>query len=152
MTELVVQVPNDELVVHPQDDDMVISVKTDAVYRVSLVVGIVGPQGPPGSSAGAPAYREVTAAGDIDVETDDFIIGVNKTVGAATTVNFPPSADRDGSAVILKDIKGDAGTNPITPAFDGGELCDGLSGSSFVINVNYGTIAFYPRDNGWYTL
>lgn len=97
-------------------------------------------------------YREVTAAGDVTVQTSDRVIGVNKTVGAATNVNLGLAALRYGTPITVKDVKGDAGTNNITPVFSGGELCDGLAAASFVIAVNYAWVTFYPRSGGWFTL
>jgi hypothetical protein len=57
--------------------------------------------------------RVVTAAGAVTVATSDYYIGVNKTVGAATTVNLP-AAPTTGTTFIIKDEKGDAATNNIT--------------------------------------
>lgn len=103
-----------------------------------------------GSVQGAPAYREVIAAGTVTVGPTDYIVGINKTVGAATAVTVPLAANRSGVPVVIKDIKGDAATNPITPAFTGGEMCDGQPGSSFVISTNFGFVKFYPRTGGYY--
>lgn len=97
-------------------------------------------------------YREVTAAGAVTVADTDVIVGINKTVGAATTVNIPLAANRGGQRVVIKDIKGDANVNPITPAFTGGELCDGLAGSAFQITTPYGWVAFYPRSGAYHSL
>lgn len=104
------------------------------------------------ASGTIPYYREVTAAGNITVGADDSIIGVNKTSGAATDVALGLSSARNGHPVTIKDVKGDAATNNITFTFAGGETCDGLSSSSFTINVNYGSRTFYPRTGGWFTL
>jgi hypothetical protein len=104
------------------------------------------------SIAAVPAYREVTDAGDVTVDGDDEIIGINKTVGAATNVNMGLAADRDGVPVVLKDIKGDANVNNITPVFSGGELCDGLTGAQVKIVNKNGARKFYPRTGGWYLL
>lgn len=109
--------------------------------------------GEPGAVAGDVSVREITAAGAVAVAVGDEIILLNKTVGAATNVNFPAAASYTGSGLTIKDIKGDAGTNNITPVFDGAETCDGLSGASFVIDINYGEQGVFrplPSGSGWY--
>lgn len=57
--------------------------------------------------------RVVAAAGAITVTTADYTIIVNKSVGAATTVNLPASP-ATGLTFVIKDGKGDANTNNIT--------------------------------------
>jgi len=98
------------------------------------------------------AYREVTVAGDITVGVSDQIIGVNKTVGQATNVLLGTAAARAGVPVTIKDIKGDAATNNITPVASGGELCDGRPLSDFAITTNFGTAKLYPRLGAWYSI
>lgn len=97
---------------------------------------------------GGSVTRTVNAAGDIDVLASDNVVIVKKTVGAATNVNVPPAAERSGSDVVIKDGKGDANTNPITPVFDGSELCDGLAGTSYQITTPYGWVKFSPLPDG----
>lgn len=58
--------------------------------------------------------RVVTVAGAITAATTDHVIEVNKTVGAATTVNMPSCASNAGLVYIIIDGKGDAATNNIT--------------------------------------
>lgn len=57
--------------------------------------------------------RVVTAAGVVTVATTDYIVTVNKTVGAVTTVNLP-GTPTTGTAFVIHDGKGDAATNNIT--------------------------------------
>ncbi len=80
------------------------------------------------------AVRVVSAAGAVTVTTADYIVVVNKTVGAATTVNLPATP---GSAdvYIIKDGKGDAGANNITITPAAGNI-DGAGTS--VISTNFG--------------
>jgi hypothetical protein len=79
--------------------------------------------------------------------TDTRIL-VNKTVGSATSVVLLSSASYS-QPVLVKDLKGDAGTNNITITFSGGQLFDGLS--SIVINNPYGYIWLNPlAAGGWY--
>lgn len=66
------------------------------------------------SSGNILAVRVVIAAGAITVNAStDYVIVVNKTTGAATTVNLP-SSPATGLSFIIKDGKGDANTNNIT--------------------------------------
>lgn len=101
--------------------------------------------------AGGYAARLVTAAGDVDVGATDVDLIINKTVGEATTVNCGPAADRNGAEIFIKDGKGDADSNPITPAFDGSETCDGNAGTAYQITTPYGFVRFAPLpDNSGY--
>jgi len=54
--------------------------------------------------------------------------------------------------ILIKDLKGDAATNPITINFTGGELCDGLTSGQISIQNPYGwvTIAPVPGASAWY--
>jgi len=76
--------------------------------------------------------RNVTAAGAITVTSADYIVLVNKTSGAATTVNLP--AGVDGTTFVIKDMKGDAATNNITITPASGNI-DGAA--TKVLNINY---------------
>jgi hypothetical protein len=88
--------------------------------------------------------RIVTAAGDASfAETEEMLI-INKTVGAASNVNIPDASTRVLD-VMIKDGKGDADTNNITPVFTGGQTCDGLTGSSSPGNLKITT----PRGMLW---
>lgn len=78
--------------------------------------------------------RVVTAAGAVTVARTDYIIVVNKTVGAATTVNLP-AAPVVGEMFIIKDGRGDAGANNITITPAAGNI-DGAG--TLVINTNFG--------------
>lgn len=92
--------------------------------------------------------REHIAAGAATVLPTDVILLINKTVGEATSALVPLSSTRAGSPVIIKDAKGDANINPITPAFSGGELCDELDGSKYQITTPYGWVRFDPLPSG----
>lgn len=93
------------------------------------------------------ASRTATAAGAVAVSgTTDFIVCVNKTVAAATTVNLPagPSA---GDTYVIADCKGDAATNNITVTPPAGAI-DGAS--TFVINTAFAAQGFtYMGSNFW---
>jgi hypothetical protein len=91
------------------------------------------------------AVRVVTAAGAITVTTSDYIICVNKTTGAATTVNLPASPGV-GDIYIIKDCKGDASTNNITVTPASGNI-DGSA--TFVINVSRQSAGIFYDGSQW---
>ena len=91
------------------------------------------------------AVRVVTAAGAVTVATTDDIIVVNKTVGAATTVNLV-SSPATGAMVTVKDGKGDAGTNNITITPASGNI-DGAG--TFVMATNYESLTFVYNGTQW---
>jgi hypothetical protein len=75
--------------------------------------------------------RTVTAAGAVTVTTADYTVYINKTVGAATTVNLPASP-ATGLEFRFKDLKGDANVNNITLTPASGTI-DGAA--TYVMNV-----------------
>lgn len=89
--------------------------------------------------------RVVTAAGAVTVTTSDYTIVVNKTVGAATTVNLPASP-LTGTVFYVKDGKGDAATNNITLTPAAGNI-DGAG--TLVINANYGGYQLVYNGTAW---
>ena len=89
--------------------------------------------------------RVHTAAGAVTVAADDCIIVVNKTSGAATTVNLP-SSPATGRVVVIKDGKADANTNNITLTPASGNI-DGAA--TFVINVNRASITCVYNGSEW---
>lgn len=96
--------------------------------------------------------REVIAAGvvTIDAEDADDIL-INKTVGAATTVNLPLSASRTKPVKII-DGKGDASTNNITIVPQTGEKIYGTVDYQPIIRGNGGSLQLTPKADGtgWY--
>lgn len=91
------------------------------------------------------AVRVVTAAGAVTVATSDYVVVVNKTSGAATTVNLP-SSPSTGDCYIVKDGKGDAVTNNLTLTPASGNI-DGAS--TFVMKVNYESITVVYNGTQW---
>jgi len=90
--------------------------------------------------------RVVTAAGAVAVNaSSDHIVIVNKTVGAATTVNLPASPST-GLEMIIKDGKGDAAANNITVTPAAGNI-DGAG--TYVINTNYGVVQLVYNGTIW---
>lgn len=88
--------------------------------------------------------RVVTAAGAITVTSADYIVIVNKTVGAATAISFPSGVTN--TVFIVKDGKGDANANNITITPAAGNV-DGSS--TYVINANYGSATFVYNGTQW---
>jgi hypothetical protein len=85
------------------------------------------------------------------VKTNDTRIFFNKTVGAASYLTFPlASTMAYPFEILVKDRKGDAGTNAITASFTGGQTCDGLT--TIIINNPYGWFKIAPQadGSGWY--
>lgn len=91
--------------------------------------------------------RVVIAAGAITGTLQDGVICVNKTSGAATTVNL--AAGYVGEHLTVKDCKGDAATNNITVTPASGNI-DGSA--TYVINTNYGAWLGEFMNSQWYTV
>lgn len=90
----------------------------------------------------------VTSGASYNSVVTDTRILVNKTVGSATSIVLALSAGYQ-LPVLVKDLKRDADSNPITVTFSGGQTMDGLS--SVVINNPAGYFWFNPlAAGGWY--
>lgn len=89
--------------------------------------------------------RSVTAAGAITVSAvTDYYIGVNKTVGAATTVNLP--AGVTGLTFVIKDEKGDAAINNITIIPAAGNIDNA---GTKVLNLNLQSATLFYNGTQW---
>lgn len=97
------------------------------------------------SSTVKAAVRVVTAAGAITHVSTDNIIVVNKTVGAATTVNLMASPTT-GQTVTIKDGKGDALNNNITIVPNAGTV-DGAT--NVVLQANYVEVVLFYNGTEW---
>lgn len=109
------------------------------------------------NSAAAAATRVSvhSAAGVANFGAEVETLVIKKAVGAATAVTIPLAADRANRLdVIIKDGKGDADTNNITPTFSGSDNCDGLTGASLVITTRYGMLWLrpYPDGSGYFQM
>ena len=94
----------------------------------------------------------VTSGATYNALTTDTAILVDKTIGSATSVVMPAAGTMlYGQRVLIKDVKGDAATNPITITFSGGQLCDGEA--TIIINNAFGWIyitPLLPAGTSWY--
>ena len=86
-----------------------------------------------------------TSAGNYDVTSSDMVVVINKASGAATTVNLPDSPST-GRLVIVKDGKGDAGSNNIT--IDG-QSKDIDGAGTIAISSNYGVSRVVYNGTQW---
>ena len=91
------------------------------------------------------AVRVVTASGAVTVAVTDYLIVVNKTVAAATTVNLYATPGV-GSSLIIKDGKGDANVNNITITPAAG-LIDGSA--SYVLVASYQAATLVYNGTSW---
>ncbi len=91
--------------------------------------------------------RVVTAAGAATLTSADYIVILNKTVGAATVVNLP--AGVTNTIFIIKDGKGDAAANNITVTPAAGNI-DGSG--TYVISANYGVVRLVYNGTSWSTI
>lgn len=90
--------------------------------------------------------RVVTGAGSVTVSaTTDYVVIVNKSSGAATTVNLP-SSPATGLIFVIKDGKGDAATNNITLTPAAGNI-DGAG--TYVMNQNYQSATIVYNGTQW---
>lgn len=94
-----------------------------------------------------PTVRVVTAAGAVTVTTADNVVVVNKTVGAATTVNLPVGTS--GLTFTIKDGKGDSALNNITITPAAGNI-DGSA--TFILGANYGAVTVTYNGTQWNVL
>ena len=85
------------------------------------------------------------AAGNVTMSNEGVVV-VNKTSGAATTVTLTPSPEA-GDFVFVKDGKGDAASNNITVQGAASATIDGAS--SYVITSNYGGAIFCWNGTEW---
>lgn len=74
---------------------------------------------------------------------------VNKTMGAATGLTLE-NGPISGQTHVVKDAKGDAGSNNITITATGGFLIDGAA--TLVISANYGVARLFFNGTSWSAL
>ena len=89
--------------------------------------------------------RVVTASGTVTVAFSDYLVQINKTVGANTAVSLPATPPT-GMVVIIKDAKGDGSTHNITVTPAAGTI-DGAATN--VISTNYGKATYEYNGTQW---
>jgi len=94
---------------------------------------------------------EITSGASYNALTTDTTILVLKTIGSATSIVVPTAGSMQYPfGIFIKDAKGDAGTNPITVTFSGGQNCDGLTSMSISNAYGWLKIVPLPGGTGWY--
>ena len=92
-----------------------------------------------------------TLATPYNVLPTDTQLLLNKSLGSPSYVTFPlASSMAYPFGVLVKDIKGDAGTNNITISFTGGQLCDGQATIVLANPYDWTTINPSPGGGGWF--
>lgn len=89
--------------------------------------------------------RVVNAAGGVTVLSDDYVITMNKTVAATTTITLPASPTTSRS-LIIKDGKGDAAAFNIT-INGNGKTID--ANTTRVLNINYEAVEIIYNGTEW---
>jgi hypothetical protein len=104
--------------------------------------GPAGPPGPPGPP-GIPGLVPVTEITTTPYEADltDYYLAVDVPTAASVILPVSPT----GTVFVIKDIDGDAATNPITVTAS--TTIDGSANA--VINSNYGSITLIFNGTEW---
>lgn len=84
--------------------------------------------------------------GAYQIKSSDSVVLMNKATGG-TSATALPVYPIFGREVIVKDNKGDAGTNAVTVTTNDGSTIDGAASS--VISTNYGSKRFRYNGNAW---
>lgn len=123
----------------------------DLISYNSTIVGPPGPPGPPGPQgpigpqgpAGTPGLVPVTivTTTPFNATTSDYFLGVDVATPASIVLPVSPL----GTVFIVKDIDGDALTNPITVTAS--TTIDGSA--SATINSPYGSLQFVFNGTEW---
>lgn len=129
---------------------MPLSAQAHAALAVALASPVVAAEikntiNNPDNDAGNNVF---TGTGNVTMAAGQKVQVVNKTSGAATTVTLPPNPTAWQTALV-KDGKGDAGTNNITVHAASGNI-DGRA--SIVIKNNYGSAWFIYNGTRWNTI
>ena len=109
--------------------------------------GPVGPAGPPGPQGepGIPGLVPVTIVTETpyNATLDDYFIGVDVALPASIVLPASPT----GTIFIIKDIDGDATTNPIAVTATGGVTIDGAGGA--LIDAPFGALQLIFNGTEW---
>lgn len=87
-----------------------------------------------------------SAQSPYNVIPTDLILTVNTSTGPVT-INMPSGAARFADLEI-KDVSGNASTNPISIVMTGGQTADGLN--PYLIDGNYGGVPLKPNGSAGY--
>jgi hypothetical protein len=95
----------------------------------------------------------ITSGSTYLIKPTDTRILVEKTIGGPITITVPSATTMTNPGdILIKDVKGDAGTNGISLNFT--TSCDGLTGlQTNIINNPYGWLTITPVPGGstnWY--
>lgn len=94
--------------------------------------------------------------------TTESVLLIYRSPSGSGTISLPSGIPRQGGTLQIKDVRGDALTNPTTINAFSGELIDGST--SAVINTNYGGLLLapisvlsfggpaFPVPAGWYVV
>lgn len=96
------------------------------------------------ASSLTPTITVVTSGSSYTILSTDYAVVVTKTSGSATGLSLP--AGSLGKSFVIKDGKGDAGTNNITISPASGTI-DGQS--TFVIRSNYDSVTLVYNGTEW---
>ena len=99
---------------------------------------------PAGYAPGILPVHLVTAGASYNVQAGDVCIGVNKTIGSATSIVVPATGTL-GQYLEIADVKGDAGANAITLS---GSTFDGAS-ATIVISLNFQVVSLRWYGTYW---
>jgi hypothetical protein len=91
--------------------------------------------------------RTIIADGNVTVTNFDTFIRLNKTTPATTNLILPPSLNRGGLPLTIKDVAGNAATYNFTLMPNGAELIDGLA--TYIGSMNFQSITLIPGNSGW---
>ena len=103
--------------------------------------GPPGPEGPPGTPGLVPTTIVTTTP--FTATVDDYFLAVNVAAPASIVLPISPA----GTVFIIKDIDGDADSNPITITDIAGALIDGFA--TALINVPYGALQLVFNGTQW---
>jgi hypothetical protein len=76
-------------------------------------------------------------------------LAVDTSLGAVT-INLATGASRNGISLVIKDVTGNAATNPISVVPSGAETVDGLA--PYTIDSPYSAVELYPKTAGGYAV
>ncbi len=102
-------------------------------------IGPIGPQGPPGSLADVPVTLIDTPT--YDPNFNEYFLGV--IYAGPVTITLP--AGTVGKVYVVKDVIGDADTNPITVV----GTAQNVDAGTATINVPFGSITIVFNGSSW---